>query len=115
PFFAAGVPPVLRWTIERALGLSALRRLYRSVRAGAATADESEPFEGRALRALGIELVVSPSDLACIPSAGPILVTANHPHGALDGLLVAELVRRVRSDVRIIANGVLQRIPELRD
>lgn len=115
PFFAAGVPPVLRWTIERALGLSALRRLYRSVRAGAATADESEPFEGRALRALGIELVVSPSDLARIPSAGPILVTANHPHGALDGLLVAELVRRVRSDVRIVANRVLQPIPELRD
>ena len=115
PFLVAGVPPVLRWTIERALGLATLRRLYRSVITGAISADRSEPFERRALRALGVELSVSPSDLDRIPAEGPILLTANHPHGALDGLLLAELVRRVRPDVRLVANLFLQRIPELRD
>jgi putative hemolysin len=115
PFRVAGVPPVLRWTIERALGLTALRRLYRSVNASASVPLRSEPFERRALRALGVELAVSPSDLQRIPASGPVLVTANHPHGALDGLLLAELVRRIRPDVRVIANFFLQRIPELRD
>ena len=107
PFLVASVPPVLRWTIERALGLATLRRLYRSVTAGAIGDDATEPFERRALRALGVELNVSRSDLHRIPSDGPVLVTANHPHGALDGLLLAELVRRVRPDVRLVANFFL--------
>jgi len=115
PFRVAGVPGVLRWTFEHALGLSTLRRLYHGVNTGAIGANQSEAFERRALRALDIELRVSASDLARIPPDGPLLVTANHPHGALDGLLLAELVRRVRSDVRVIANVFLQQIPELRD
>ena len=86
PFLVPGIAPALRWTIERVLGLSTLRRLYRNVRTGARGIDGSEPFERRALRALGIELGVFPSDLDRIPAQGPILVTANHPHGALDGL-----------------------------
>jgi putative hemolysin len=85
------------------------------VTAGATGDDATEPFERRALRALGVGLNVSPSDLHRIPTDGPVLLTANHPHGALDGLLLAELVRRVRPDVRLVANFFLRRIPELRD
>jgi putative hemolysin len=115
PFLVAGVHPVLRWTIERALGLATLRRLYHLVKIGAFGADPSEPFERRALRALEVDLGVRRSDLARIPAKGPILVTANHPHGALDGLLLAHLVRLVRPDVRLVANVILRRVPELRD
>jgi putative hemolysin len=43
-----------------------------------------------------------------------LLVVANHPHGALDGLAVAALLRRVRPDVKLLANQVLHRIPEMR-
>lgn len=115
PFLVSGVPPLLRWTIERLLGLSMLRRLYQVARGGADGIDGPEPFERRVLRVLGVELGVSASDLARIPASGPVLVTANHPHGALDGLLLADMVRRVRPDVRVISNLFLQRIPELRD
>src|SRR5262249_12880069 len=50
-----------------------------------------------------------------IPASGPIVIAANHPHGALDGLLLLDLVRRVRPDVRLLANRLLDRIPELHD
>src|SRR5262249_38881552 len=43
------------------------------------------------------------------------VMVANHPHGALDGLLLLDLVRRVRPDVRVLANRLLARIPELHD
>jgi putative hemolysin len=115
PFLVAGLPAILRWTIERVLGLATLRRLYGGVQSGAAGARQTEPFERRALRALGVELAVASSDLARVPGTGPVLVTANHPHGALDGLLLADLVRRVRPDVRVVANLFVQRVPELRD
>jgi putative hemolysin len=44
-----------------------------------------------------------------------LVVVANHPHGALDGLVLASLIRRIRPDVRLLANRLLARIPELRE
>ena len=91
--------------VSRALGLSELRRLY---------SDSSEApgptFEARALHALHIT-VDAPH--AGIPAAGPLIVAANHPTGAMDGLILAETVRRQRRDVKILANRLLARIPEL--
>src|SRR5205814_9814130 len=52
---------------------------------------------------------------ASVPSTGPLVIAANHPHGALDGLVLASVVRRVRADVRILTNHLLSCIPELAD
>ena len=49
-----------------------------------------------------------------VPARGPLIVAANHPTGALDGLVVCELIRRTRPDVRVLANRLLARIPDLR-
>jgi len=107
------IPAALRWPIEAALAIRALRRIYRRVqRSQPAT---PEPFEKRVLCALEIRSHAEDADLASIPVRGPVVIAANHPHGALDGLLLLDLVRRVRPDVRVLANRLLQRIPELRD
>ncbi len=47
--------------------------------------------------------------------AAPLIVASNHPHGALDGLVLASILLRHRSDVRILTNHLLARIPELAD
>ena len=52
-------------------------------------------------------------DGAGIPDGGPLLVAANHPTGALDGLVLAEAIRQVRPDVRILTNYLLGAVPEL--
>ena len=96
--------------ISSLLGLSTLGRLYR--RAGA---ERAPTFEARALQALEIGFRVHGGDGGVVPPAGPLIVAANHPTGAVDGLLLAEAVRQVRADVRILANCVLARIPELRE
>ena len=96
--------PLLSWV----LGLRTYRTLYERTQSNRAV-----PFERRALEALDIRPMVSDEDAALIPGGGPVLVVSNHPHGALDGLLLASVVRRSRSDVRILTNHLLSRIPEL--
>jgi putative hemolysin len=103
-FFAA------RPVLERLFRLADYRTLYEL----AQIAREST-FEGRALDALDIAPLVSATDLARIPATGPLVVAANHPHGLLDGLALAWVLRRKRSDVRILTNYLLARIPELAD
>jgi putative hemolysin len=89
-------------------GLGHLRQLYAALPPG-----PDETFPDRALEALSIDVSASTGG-AQIPTTGPVIVAANHPRGALDGLVLAALVRRVRPDARLLANFVLSRIPEMR-
>ena len=100
---------VARPLLEQLGGLKRLRTLYRSLPPGA---DDS--FPSRALEALSIDASAYQEDLAQIPRQGPVVIAANHPRGALDGLALAALIRRVRPDARLLANFVLSRISELR-
>ncbi len=113
PFRIDRIPAAVRWPLETALAIPALRRVYRRVRDG--EHGSREAFEKRVLRALDIRPHVTDADLLSIPAVGAVVIAANHPHGALDGLLLLDLVRRVRPDVRVLANRFLDRIPELRD
>jgi len=95
---------------SRVLGLSELRRLYsiaREVPFGS--------FAERALQVLHVSVDVDEHALAKVPARGPLLIMANHPHGAVDGLALAVAIGRVRSDVRLLANHLLARIPEMQD
>jgi len=97
--------PFLAWVLQT----GALADVYRTATSLAGR------FEDQALRALEIDPQCHPADLARVPRTGPLVVAANHPHGALDGLVLASLFARVRPDVRLIANHLLARIPELRE
>ena len=96
--------------IERMLGLSALAQMYDEA-TGPTLVDD---FPERALRQLDISWSVPDRALKRIPAEGPLVVVANHPFGAADGLVLLTLVRRVRRDVRLLGNYLLERIPELR-
>ena len=94
--------------VDRLLALPTLERLYRALPAG------DRPFWDRALEALEIGYDVSAQEAACVPASGPLVVVANHPYGAADGLVLASLLSRTRPDVRLLGNHLLGRIPELR-
>ena len=117
PFHIGGLPsaplrraaltaarPFLSWLLQ----LRTYRALYVQTQAA-----PDKSFERRALETLDIHPIVSPLDFGLIPDRGPLVIAANHPHGALDGLLLASVVRHARPDVRILANHLLSRIPEL--
>ncbi len=50
-----------------------------------------------------------------IPSSGRVIIVANHPLGALDALSLIKLVSEVRSDIKIVANDILQNIPNIKN
>ena len=50
-----------------------------------------------------------------IPTTGRVVIVANHPIGTLDGLALLHLVRKLRSDVKVVANELLMEIEPLHD
>ena len=48
-----------------------------------------------------------------IPASGPVVAVSNHPFGILDGVILADLLTGLRSDVRILTNQLLGELPEL--
>jgi putative hemolysin len=97
--------------VENVLSLGRLDSVYRDIGAK----DETKGFIDESLQKLKIHYDVSENDLAAVPATGPLVVVANHPFGGMEGLILGALLLRVRPDVKIMANYLLGRIPELRD
>jgi putative hemolysin len=103
--------PAVSGALERVLLFDQLNALYyRTLHL-----QDSRAFHEKLLEALGVHYEVSPGDLARIPPDGPVVVTANHPFGAIEGIILATILRSVRPDVKVMANFLLGTIPELRD
>jgi putative hemolysin len=97
---------------ERVLGLSPLVKVYDDRPANSTPSQ----FLQHTLKALGVSLKVHNAEfLEEIPATGPLLVVANHPLGGLEGVAVASVLSKIRSDVKVLTNQLLTRIPELSD
>ena len=68
-----------------------------------------------AMQFLGLTYTLDATERDRIPAQGRLLVVANHPSGALDALALLHLVGSVRSDVRIVANDLLEQVEGLRE
>jgi len=64
-------------------------------------------FWSAVLDVMGIEVVTPAYQIARIPDRGPVIVVANHPTGPLDGIVLAEIVRRVRDDYKILTRELM--------
>lgn len=64
---------------------------------------------------LNFSYFLSGLDKLKIPSEGKLIIVANHPLGALDGLALIKAVSEIRKDVLIVANDLLLNIENLRD
>ena len=104
------IGPLLLGLAERALAFERLANIHRQAARNRCTTTE---FAAQVLDILQVNFDMDPAQLDRIPKSGPAVVVANHPYGGIEGLfLIAELLKH-RNDARLIANQLLNRIPEL--
>jgi len=97
--------------LTHAVALTPMGRAY----ARAAAGNPAIEFSSRALRELDVAIAVADAELRHVPSTGPVVVVANHPFGALDGLLLLEIIKRIRDDAKLLGNELLGRVADLHD
>jgi putative hemolysin len=96
-------PDWLRLALAASPGLARLHRLRAEVR------ELREPFAivRHVLAQLEVSIDVAEAELERLAPSGPLVITANHPFGALDGLVGIDTVARRRRDLRVLANPEL--------
>ena len=99
----------IEWATAKVKLLSMIRSFEKS------GAPVGVAFWSKAVRHMGIRIDTPPEEIALIPKTGPVVVVANHPHGLVDGMVMAEMVSRVRSDFRILTRSLLSGIPEIEE
>ena len=74
---------------------------------------EGFDFVSAALTFFDFSIRLPESQKARIPATGRLVIASNHPIGSLDGIALLDLVRQVRNDVRVVANGMLMHLKPL--
>ena len=107
--FKAGSIRAIEWITAKLKLLSMIRSFERS------GAPVGVTFWSKAIRHMGIRIDTPEEEIARIPKTGPVVMVANHPHGLVDGMIMAEMVSRVRPDFRILTRSLLSGIPEIEE
>lgn len=102
---------ISRPILESLLAFRTMNSIYADVHAE----KRDLPFAEKVLGALNIGYDVPDEDLQNVPRSGPVVVVSNHPIGGVEGLILTALLQRIRPDVKVLANYVLSRLPELHD
>jgi putative hemolysin len=105
--FKAGTIRAIEWMTAKVQLLRLIRSFEKS------GAPFGPPFWSKAVRHMGIRIDTPPEEIARIPATGPVVVVSNHPHGLVDGMILAEMVCRVRPDFKILTRSLLTGIPEV--
>jgi len=102
---------VIRW-LENLTGRITILNLVKK--------HQAEPplpgnFWQQAMTRMGINTDIGEKALAKIPKSGPLIIVANHPHGLVDGMVLCEIISRVRPDFQIMTRAFLAKVPDIND
>lgn len=103
---------MMEWPVERLLLFDRLNKAYRDV----AAMRDGRPFVDKALDRLNVRYALEDDDLLRLNvPTGSVIVVANHPFGGIEGMILISLLKSIRCDVKVMANHLLDRIPEMRE
>ncbi len=108
-FLPSLAPGLLRSAVEKLMLLKQLYAVYDLAR----SAEGDASIFDRLLDSMNVRAIVSEADIARIPKRGPVVVVANHPFGLIEGPVLGSILRRVRTDVKVMANSLMAAMPEV--
>ncbi len=107
------LPLIKQWcirVIEKLTGQIKIYKLYREYHIE--NERQAEDFYDASIRKLDVNVQYDRKKLKNIPKTGPLVVVCNHPYGVLDGLILTQMMQRIRPDFRVLTNSVLCKAPE---
>lgn len=96
-----------RFFIKTVETLTARFRLLMHMRHWENNPDKHPHFWTSVLDEMDIQVLTPPKQLENIPATGSIVVVCNHPHGLVDGVVLAWLLSKRREDFQIITRALL--------
>lgn len=102
---------ILEHPIEKTLSIKAMNDAYERM-AFFSTLNPDNIFQN-CLDSVQAHYSISDQDIQKIPSQGPLVTVANHPFGGVEGIILGDILRRARPDVRVLGNYLLQKMTEL--
>jgi putative hemolysin len=102
-------------SIERLLAIDRINEAYEGFHRKVVSEDIGDSVFAAALDELHIHMTIQRGHLENIPANGAVVIVANHPFGAVEGLILGALLLRIRPDVRLLGNYLLQEIIGIRD
>jgi putative hemolysin len=100
------------WAAKWLAKVSGVEHLVRMRRTMPPTSTPAQ-FAAAALQMLAVNCDHDPAELEAVPRHGRVIFIANHPFGALDGLIGIALLGAIRPDLKIFANEDLCALTEL--
>ncbi len=98
--------------IDRILGLHKMDSLYRENQLAEL---KKEAFVKEVLKLLRVTYTVNKDLSSFLPKKGPLIIVSNHPFGGIEGIILADLISRIRSDLKFMSNSGLRFIREMKE
>lgn len=111
PVFRTVWGTVLLKFLMKIVGIASINDLY------AHSCDKKgSEFTSSLLRELQVNYIVDNREiLDQLPSDGKFITISNHPYGALDGIILIDLIASIRPDYRVIVNKILENVESMAD
>ena len=100
--------PLIDWI----MGINKVRKLYNDSKLSGKPADE---FSQQFLDSLKININGTERLKEKVPVQGSLILVANHPFGCVEGVALAKELKKIRPDVKVLANNALSMFNEIQD
>jgi len=87
------------------LRINKLNKLYEEI-----SHHRGMDFIDALIEKLDLEYEVSEEELAKVPKNGAFITVSNHPFGGIDGMLLVKVLSKIRPDIKVMSNFVLNKI-----